>query len=424
MQTNFPLLNGISLKTEEQQRKQLKNMKLLALLLLILMCFLLVVARTFQSTYHWLYWLGAFAEAAMIGALADWFAVTAIFRHPLGVPIPHTAIIPKNKNRIAITLGNFIQSNFLNEENISRRIREFNPARHLVQWLSNPKHASKITEEIARSLPEIIKTFNDTDVRTFFQRMFKLILDDLPLAQFAGNILGTLSSGDKYVHLTDEMLKLFEQLANKHQNYIRESIYEELPWYVPEFIHNKVYDSIVEKIRERITEINSDPEHPMRKKFHQALDKFVCDLKTSPELKAQGEKIKLWMLANTNLKDYVGFVWDDALESIMNDLSKQDSVLRESLLSGICGLGKMLDSDPVIQSKINNIFETAIKKLALNHQDDLVALVSDTVNLWDSATLIEKLELQIGKDLQYIRLNGTLVGGLAGLVIYFISTLF
>lgn len=403
---------------DQEKRAALVKMKLVATGLLCAMVVLFIFVIVFEQDYQWLSWVRAFTEAAMVGALADWFAVTALFRHPLGIPIPHTAIIPLNKKRVARTMGNFIQNNFLSEEVVERKIIDIDIAGAVANWCSKQDSAERLSKELVSAFPEILKSLDDFEIQRFINQNILEIIHGTHFSPLAGHILRTFTSGNKHQEIIDLLLPSIEGLVAMHHQYIGRAIKDEMPWYVPGFIHEKVYQSIVARVKNTFEEINANPRHPLRERVQTSVDLFIEKLISSPHYLARGEEIKEWILNNSIIRDYINRVWSEIKTIIIHDIQRENSRIQNTLERGVVNLARGLQKHEKVREQVNQWVHLATKSLVKNHKDEIIALISDTVSHWDTATIINKLELEVGKDLQYIRINGTIVGGLAGLVIY------
>lgn len=409
---------------EEQQAFMLTRMKRLAGGLLLLMIAVFIAARLGESSLPWLGYIRAFAEAAMVGALADWFAVTALFRHPLGIPIPHTAIIPRNKDRIGESLGTFVQSNFLSPEVLSEKIAAWNIAGKISQWLADDTNSTMLADKVAGAVPDILNALKDEDVNHFIEKNITSRIRAIEIAPLAGNILTTLTADNKHQELFDAALRMAAELLDSNRQYIREKIREESPWYVPEFVDNKVYEKIITKAEQTLMEVNANPQHELRRKFHIATQEFIEKLRTSPEYKERGEQLKEELLNHPIVRQYFSRVWTDIKNRILEDVNNPDSAIRAQIQKTVASFGRALANDEAMRDKINTWIREAALTAVSSRRAEIAALISDTVRRWDADTVTRKMELQVGKDLQYIRINGTVVGGLVGLLIHVLSQLF
>lgn len=424
MNTSIVPTTRTTREQEEQQAFMLTRMKRLAGGLLLLMTAVFIAARLGESSLPWLGYIRAFAEAAMVGALADWFAVTALFRHPLGIPIPHTAIIPRNKDRIGESLGTFVQSNFLSPEVLSEKIAAWNIAGKISQWLADDTNSTMLADKVAGAIPDILNALKDEDVNHFIENNITSRIRAIEIAPLAGNILTTLTADNKHQELFDAALRMGAELLDNNRQFIREKIREESPWYVPEFVDNKVYEKIITKAEQTLMEVNANPQHELRRKFHIATQEFIEKLRTSPEYKERGEQLKEELLNHPIVRQYFSRVWTDIKNRILEDVNNPDSAIRAQIQKTVAGFGRALANDEAMRDKINTWIREAALTAVSSRRAEIAALISDTVRRWDADTVTRKMELQVGKDLQYIRINGTVVGGLVGLLIHLLSQLF
>lgn len=417
----------LSQKTREQEEQQaiaLQRMRRLATGLLLAMVAVFIAARIAEVSVPWFGYIRAFAEAAMVGALADWFAVTALFRHPLGLPIPHTAIIPRNKDRLGASLGTFVQSNFLSPEILSDKIASWNIAGRVSEWLADPDNSSMVADKIVGAIPDVLTALNDDDVNHFIEVNITSRLRAVEVAPLAGNILQTLTANNKHQALFDAALRLAAGLLERNRELIRHKIREESPWYVPGFVDTKIYEKIISRAEQTLADVNADPEHELRRQFHRATHEFIENLRTSVEYRERGEQLKEDLLNHPIVQQYFSRVWSDVKNKLLSDVARPDSAIREHIRRAVAGFGESLSRDEAMRDKINGWIRDAAISVLSTRRTEIAALISDTVRRWDAETVTRKMELQVGKDLQYIRINGTIVGGLVGLLIYTLSEIF
>jgi uncharacterized membrane-anchored protein YjiN (DUF445 family) len=405
------------------QQLALTRMKRIATALFIVMTGTFFLASSFTPQFPWLAWVRAFAEAAMIGALADWFAVTALFRHPLGLPIPHTRIIPRNQERIAETMGSFVQSNFLSEGVIVQKLQRFDPAYRAAHWLSIEGNAEKLAARGLGLLPEAMGIVGSTELHEFLRRSLSVLFQEVKPGELAGNALDLLLSNDVNHQLMNEFLRVLELALQRHERYLRETLREEMPWYVPKFVHDRVYANVMTRVRQQLAEITGDAEHPFREKARQQLREWAQKMKASGELAQRAEECKQWLLSNPALSAYSSRLWQQLRDLLTHDLAQDDSRFRRFVAQLLRSIGTEVLSDARAHQRVNSALSDWTRRLLESYREEIVRLVSDTVRMWDSKTINEKLELHVGRDLQYIRINGTIVGGLAGLALYALSRL-
>ena len=414
----------VDVTADELQRSELRRMQRIATLLLLLVTALYICSRIEELRTPGFVWLRVFSEAAMIGGIADWFAVSALFRHPLGLPIPHTAIIPRNKDRIARMMGTFVQENFLSEKAVGERLGQIDFAQIIARWLSDEENINLVSRKTASVLPALLDSLTHADVkRLVIFQVESLAESGFGLSSMAGTFLTLLISADRDQAVVSEILKLIDELLVRHSAYVSEQIKGELPWYVPGFVHDQVYAAALKRIRETTKQVSEDPEHDIRGRIVGALLGFAERLKTSPDYRRRGQEILRKLSSSPLFIDYGAQLWEDVTNAI-----KEDNTLPESktvmLVSEVLrSFAKGISRDKETQNHINTLLRSQIRQLVRDHSATIVEFISDTVSRWDTRTTVEKLELQLGRDLQYIRFNGTLVGGLVGLIIHSLSLL-
>lgn len=414
---NLPLAN------EPAMRRDLARMKQIATALLLGMVCLFALALYLERDFAWAGFLRAFAEAAMVGALADWFAVTALFRHPMGVPIPHTAIIRRNKDRIGASLGNFVENNFLTPEVIASKLETMDIPHRVADWLAQPENAQEIAHRITAVIPEFLNALRHDDVQRFLEENIAARVRALEVAPLAGNLLSALTANNRHQFLLDEALKLAERILNDNKDFIRRKIEEETPWYVPKFVDNRIYDIIITKAEQTLREVNLDTDHELRQKFNIATQDFILNLRHSDDYKQKVESLKEDLLENPVVRQYFSSLWGDVKYRIIADAERPDSNIRTQINTSLLSLSNALLTDETVRNRINTWLQQVLLSIIINRKSEITAIISDTVKKWDADTMSDRVELYIGRDLQFIRINGTLVGGTVGVVIYLIVML-
>jgi uncharacterized membrane-anchored protein YjiN (DUF445 family) len=415
---NLPIAN------ETQMRSDLAQMKRLATALLCGMVVVFFVALYFERNFAWLGFVRAFAEAAMVGALADWFAVTALFRHPMNVPIPHTAIIRKNKDRIGASLGNFVENNFLTAEVIAEKLQTMDIPHRVAEWLSAPENAAEIADRITSSVPQLLNALKHDEIQRFLEENIASRVRALEVAPLAGNILSALTAGNRHQFLLDEGLRLAERVLEQNKGFIRSKVEKESPWFVPKFVDEKIYEKIMTMAEQTLREVNMDSDHELRQKFNVATQTFIHNLRNSDEYKQKVEMLKEDLLENPVVRQYFSSLWTDVKNQIITDVERPESNIRSQIYDSLQSLSNALLEDEAVRRRINTWLQEAILTIVISRKSEITAIISDTVKKWDADTMSDRVELYIGRDLQFIRINGTLVGGLVGLMIYSVSLLF
>lgn len=393
-------------------------MKAWATGLLVLATVVFVVAKLFEARYPWLGIVVATAEASMVGALADWFAVTALFRHPLGIPIPHTAIIPARKDRVGITLGQFVQRNFLNRDVIVQRLTMLRPAERLSTWLMEAESARSVARQLARGVSAGANVLRDEDVDQLIGNALMGRIRATPVAPLIGKFLALLTADNRHQALLDQVIRLTAKGLAENQDLIRERVDRETPWWVPGAVDEKITKRIVEALEHTLRDVNENPDHPLRRRFDAALDEFIVRLQASPEVILRAERIKEDVLNAEAVRQLSGAIWRDTKAALSRYADSPDEVNTEAIERGLRGLGQAIRSDPALMAKIDRWIVDAAIAVIERYQDEVGELIATTVKRWDPVATSRRIELAIGRDLQFIRINGTLVGGLAGMLLY------
>lgn len=411
---------------DELKRVRLVTMKRVASLMLVGVALLFVVTRLLESQYRWLGFVRAFAEAAMVGGIADWFAVTALFRHPLGIPIPHTAIVASRKDRIGTALGNFVQRNFLTRDVVAAKIAAMKLGDRAAQWLAQPENSRRLARHAAHGLSSAVGVMRDEDVQELVDRGIVNRLRCMQAAPLMARLFELLTTGGRHQALLDDALRLAAKFLYENEAMIRERVKAESPWWVPGAVDSRVGDKIVSGVEKTLVAVAADPEHPLRQRYDEAVDRFVVSLRENPETIARFEQIKLDVLAHPGVADFSREVWGDVKERIAtyaerlaDDAEKEPDQIERWL----AGLGQKILADPALSAKVNGWIVEIVSYSVEQAREEVAKLISATVAAWDADATSRKIELQIGRDLQFIRINGTIVGGLVGLILYSVGLL-
>lgn len=399
-------------------------MKRIALGLLCAAALLYVLAKSFEPRHPWLGYVAAFAEAAMVGAIADWFAVVALFRHPLGLPIPHTAIIPANKDRIGANLAGFICNNFLSTAQVLSKLKEFDAAARLADWLASPAHARTLGDHAVTVVRYGLGALDDTRVRDFLGRAVTAGLAQIDLSRLLGQALDALTAGGRHQALLDDVLKQVAELieGEELQGRITEAIAREVKTlrYVglDQVAARAATRKIVAAVAHTLGELAAEPSHPLRQRFDAFVDDFVLRLKHDPEFQARGEQLRAELQAHPALAQYTHGLWDELLAWLHDDLAREDSSIRQRVVTMAGSLGARLQRDESIRRWFNEQIEAAAPAAIERYREDIRRYIVERVEEWNADEMTAELERNIGRDLQFIRINGTLVGGMVGLAIY------
>jgi uncharacterized membrane-anchored protein YjiN (DUF445 family) len=411
------------IQNAEERQRSLDRMKVRATGLLILMGVIFIVARMFEAQHPWLGYVRATAEASMVGGIADWFAITALFRHPLGIPIPHTAIIPSRKDRIGRSLGNFVQNNFLSPEVLSAKLRAAQLSRRAAEWLSHPENARTASQQAATVLQGAGNVVRDEDVHALLDRTVVEPLRQVPIAPVLAKGLALLTVDDRHQQLFDKVIQGLLRLVAENEELIRERIREESPWWVPGVVDDRIHRKVLGGIERTLFEVAEDPDHPLRHQFDELLADWMVQLKDSPEVIARAEAIKQQVLDPETSGRLAASLWQE-LKSILGRQGVADDGAPSALARGLATLGSAALEDEALLEKIDGWVIGAVLSVVEQHRGEVGGLIAQTVSSWDPDETTRRIELLVGRDLQFIRINGTLVGGLVGLLIYTATQVF
>lgn len=410
--------------TEAERRARLRRMGRVATGLLIAMGLSFLVLHIYRHQLPpWTAALRAFAEAALVGGLADWFAVTALFRRPLGLPIPHTAIIPSQKERIGYSLGRFVQQNFLAPEVVERHLGAVDLSGRALAWLERPENRQQLTDRVMASLPELLRALDSAELERLVGRNVEAQLRSVALAPLLAELIEVVAAQNKHQELLTEALQLVRTTVQKNKNQIKAAIKKETPWYVPGFVDDQLYERIMGTTDQTIAAVRREPDHPIRQQFSALLEDFVARLRQDPAAQQRIAAAQDEVLSHPVVGDYLSSLWGQIRARLEADLQQDDSAVRARVDQALTALVERLGQDPAFQGRINRTLRAAVVQLVDSQREQLSGLIAATVSNWETRTLVDRLELMVGRDLQFIRINGTLVGGLVGLLLYLLTTL-
>jgi uncharacterized membrane-anchored protein YjiN (DUF445 family) len=369
----------------------------------------------------WLGYIQATAAASMVGGLADWFAVTALFRHPLGVPIPHTAIVVERKDQFATTLADFIQESFVTPDVLVERVRAARVAQRLAGWLAEPTNAERLAAELADLAVAIADLLRDEDVHRAVEGMVRDRVANLPLALMTGRALRFLTENGRHDEALDAALRGLSHYLDEHHDDLRQRLGEKSPWWLPGAVEDRIFERLLDGAQAVLGEMIEDRGHDLRRQFEVRLTQLATDLETSPELRRRGEELKRELLAQPQLRKWVATLWADAKAQLRSQAADPDSQLRQRLASAVVAAGQRLRTDPSLGLMVEDAIESGIRYVAEHFDGEIAGVVSGTIERWDSRETARRLELLLGPDLQYIRINGTVVGAAAGLALHAIA---
>lgn len=402
-----------------RKSREFRRMRLFAGTLLLVMLALLLVARRFTDAHPLMPYAAAFAEAALVGGLADWFAVTALFRHPLGIPVPHTAIVPRNKDRIGDALGNFVANNFLSPDVLAPRLRTLDVAARLGRWLGNGDNAAGAARRVAGVVPPFLSALRDEPVRQMLRDAALDRLKGIPAAPLMAKILKVLVAGGQHLALFDIGLVAARRFIDDNQDAIRQTINQKSSWWIPEWIDSRLSRRIVDGVLELLREMEAS-DHPWRLEFQEAVDGLIDRLAHEPETRGRAEVVKAEIIAHPEVQAYLLSLWSAVKSMVLDDLAGGDRIER-LLAESLAGLSGRLERDAGLRDLVNGWATRILFHVVVPNRQRLGRFMAGVVKGWDSRTVVSKLELQFGRDLQYIRINGTLVGGLVGLAIHTVT---
>ena len=411
---------------DELKKKQLRNHKLLATGLFLLMAVIFITTTILEkrNPAHWIGYIRAFSEAAMVGALADWFAVTALFHHPLGLKIPHTNLIEKSKEKIGDNLGSFVVSNFLSPQNIRPYIQKLKISNFLGDWLQKEKNSEALVNNLSEIILDIVNKLEDELVVKFIGNKAKEMSDDLKINQILGN-------GIEYILQKNDHQKLITNLSSQIKNYVlenyemvRERVKKESYKLIPSFVDEKIAEKITSGLSSYFEEVENDQNHSLRNEITQKILDFSKDLKENPKYEADFNALKEDFLKPEKVQQYAQDIWNSLKKTLIDELNAEQSSLKNYVRKNLAEFSENLRTDEKLQHKIDHWIRVTAYKYILRNTNKFGELISETVGNWQGKELSQKLELEVGKDLQFIRINGTLVGGLVGLIIYTIVHFF
>jgi uncharacterized membrane-anchored protein YjiN (DUF445 family) len=411
---------------DSEKKAQLRKYKMFATGLFLLMA-LIFVATTIlakENPAHWIGYLKAFSEAAMVGALADWFAVTALFNYPLGLKIPHTNLIQNSKDRIGDNLGNFVVENFLSPQNIRPYIQKIKISNFVGEWLSKPRNQENLVKEVSNIVLDILNKLDDTEVVNFIEKKAKEMTDDLKINQVIGNGLEYILDKNDHQKLVTNLSKQIKEYVLQNHQLVKERVKSESFFLVPRFVEDNIADKITVGLSKYFEEVEIEKNHPLRREISAKLYAFSAEIKTENKWVEEFRNIKNDFLTSEKMTQYSTDIWNSIKKSLGKELEEENSALKNYLQKNLTELAENLKTDEKFQNKIDHWVRVTAYKYILKNTHQAGNLISSTVGNWQGKELSEKLELEVGKDLQFIRVNGTIVGGLVGLIIYTLTNFF
>lgn len=408
----------------EEARNALKRMKNLATGLFLLMAIIFIIAKIFEQNYSWVSYLRAFSEAAMVGALADWFAVTALFRHPLGLPIPHTAIIPKSKDRIGTGLGNFISRNFLQPEQVSRRLENINLSKSIIDFLNDEQKKQKLSQSIASTIPRIFALLKDGPIMEWLENLAKDKFKNLDLPTMLANGLSILIKNKRHIPIIDLIIFHADLALSKYEPEFRNKVTQNTNWLPKLFsVDETAANSLLSGLKQSLDDAAKDKTHSLRKSIDDALVHFEANLRNDFELRQQITNWQLEFSQNEIVSIFMRNIWADIKSNLTINNNDQQNNIANALSRGFGEITNALQNNEELSNSVNSKLKEWAIELASAQGDGVGKMVADTIKSWDANTVVTQIETAVGRDLQYIRINGTVIGGLVGLLIHIFSEL-
>ncbi len=418
---------GPSPEVEAERRRVLRRYKAVATGLLLVAAAIYFACRWAEAqpgqTATWVGFVRAAAEAGMIGGLADWFAVTALFRKPLGLPIPHTAIVRNKKDQIGESLSGFVGENFLNAELITQKVRAAGIPDRAGEWLSQPENAEKVSSEAGRLTANIVRALDPKDAEAVINTMLIDKLAQPEWAPPAGRLLEQLIEEGRTEPVVDELVQWLHRKALGSEALITRILDERLPTWAPQFLNDVVGDKVYRELVQWTSAVSTDPNHEARHAIRRFLNNLARDLQEDPTMIQRVEDMKHDIMGSTPVQGLASALWASTSTTLIDAAENSDSLLRQKVAELAVSWGNNLRSDAELRESLDRRITGAAAFLADNYADEVTSIISETVERWDADEASDKIELMVGKDLQYIRLNGTVVGALAGLLIYTVSHL-
>ncbi|MFJ3958061.1 DUF445 domain-containing protein [Arthrobacter sp. NPDC090010] len=430
-----PGTSGLALSPADAAKASaLARMKGIALALLLLLAVVFCISFALQERYPWLAYVRAASEGGMVGALADWFAVTALFRHPLGLKIPHTAIIPRKKDQIGASLGDFVGSNFLSEEVIRTKLAGTDLARLIGRWLAGqsddgeelpgPSGADRVAKEGAAAIRGLVTVLRDDDVQAVVESLVRKHVVDPPWGPPIGRVAERVFEDGHHRQLVDLLVDRTADWVGRNHQTVSRLVSERSPLWVPGFVDSLVGDKVYIELAKFVKGVQEDPDHQVRQAIDTYLKELAQDLQHDPAMIQRAEGIKAQVLGDPQVRDIASRTWETVKKALLDSVDDPQSELYQRFVGALRDLGRRLVAEPELAAKVNTWVADVAAYVVSNYRDQITGLITDTVERWDAEETSHKIELQVGRDLQFIRINGTVVGSLAGLLLFTVAELF
>ena len=404
--------------TDTERAAGLRRMKTVATGLLAIMAVIFLIAFALQEQYPWLQYVRAAAEGGMVGALADWFAVTALFKYPMGLKIPHTAIIPRKKDQIGTSLGQFVEENFLSESVVQQKLSSLGLAQRAGAWLSRPEGADRVAVEGAALIRGAFTVLDDDAVQKVIESMVRKHVVDPPWGPPVGRMAERVFEEGHHHRLIDLLVDRAAEWVDGNYDVVSRVVSQRSPTWVPHFVDGLVGDKVYVEFLKFVRAVQADPQHDVRLSIDKYLKDLAQDLQHDPVIIAKAEEIKAGILDDPRLHDVAARAWSTIKTALLEAVNDPDSELTRNFKAAVRDFGRRLTTDEDLAGKINRWISDGAGYLVRTYRSDIAGIISETVERWDAEETSRKIELQVGKDLQFIRINGTVVGALAGLSIF------
>ncbi|MEW2613791.1 DUF445 domain-containing protein [Streptomyces sp. NPDC047880] len=408
---------------DQEKQRGVRRMKLTATGLLVFVAVVYVLSTWAHNSGAgaWAAYVAAASEAGMVGALADWFAVTALFRHPLGIPIPHTAIIPTKKDQLGVSLGEFVGENFLSEDVVRQRLRAVGIGSRLGAWLAVPEHADRVTAELSTALRGALTVLRDSDVQAVVGEAITRRANAQEIGPGIGKMLDKVVADGGHKRVVDLIVSRAHDWLVLHRDEVMDAVEGGAPGWTPKFVDRKVGERVYRELLRFATEMRDMPGHPARSALDRFLTDFAGDLQSDTETRARVERLKGEVLGRGEVQDLIASAWTAVRSMIVAAAEDERSELRLRVRASLLSLGSRMAAERKVQDKVDKWVEDAAVYVVTTYRKEITSLITDTVASWDAEHTTKKIEANIGRDLQFIRINGTVVGSLAGLLIYTVS---
>lgn len=416
-----PPSSSLAAENNAAKASALRHMKRVATGLLIVMAVVFAVAFALQGRYPWLEYVRAAAEGGMVGALADWFAVTALFRHPMGLKIPHTAIIERKKDQIGESLGEFVQENFLSREVVDTKLQQLDVAGSTGRWLAKEESAERVAQEATTVIAAVLEVLDDRDVLALIETLAKKHMLAPEWSSTLGRIVQRVIEDGHHKPAVDLLAERAEKWVAANRQMIVSTVAQHSPSWVPSLVDTLLGEKIHRELSKFVAGVRANPVHPMRLSIDEWLKTFATDMQNDPVMVEKVESLKHSLLGDPQLRELAATSWSSIKAALLDAMGNPQSELRRSMVAGISDFGRRLSEDTQLATKVNNWVSNAAGYVIENYRGQITSLITDTVARWDGKETSDKIELQVGRDLQFIRINGTVVGSLAGLIIFTVA---